>query len=115
MQEFVKLYEYVKANYSEKCFSVTYNNCDIIIVFHNELSIRITFNNYYKIYVNDIFYYNIDEQDIIDTVKDIFSEKYFFCKIKGICHYKIKIIPLTKYIDANHIIGAWTIKQTLKS
>lgn len=114
MKEITQLYEYIKSHHGEKYFSITYNHYNVIVVFHNELSIRFTLDNFYKIYINDVLYYDIDEQDIIHTVDDIFSGEYVFCKIKGIKNYKIKIIPLTKYIDANHIIGAWTMKKTLK-
>ena len=114
MEEIIHLYEYVKTNHTTKYSSITCNEKEIVVAFHKELIVKIIFDGFYKIYINDIFYYAVDVQDIIHTIDDIFSGKYVFCKIKSIRNYKIKIIPMTKYINSNQIVRAWTMEKSLK-
>ena len=114
MEEIICLCEHVKSNHRAKYFDITCIDKEMVVVFHKELIVKIIFDGFYKIYINNVFYYDVDAQDIMNTIDDLFSGKYVFCKIKGIRNYKIKIIPLARYINSNQIICAWSMEKTLK-
>lgn len=109
MKDIDNLYQYIVKSYFNYQ-SILQKENEIIITFHNEFEIKIKLQSFYKIYFNNIFYYDIDCQDIVETIDDLFTKKYAFCKQKN----RIKIIEIEKLHDSTKFINIWTTERTLK-
>ncbi len=109
MSEIEKIYMYINSRFNN-CVSSRCTDNEIIIKFYDGFEMKITFKNRYMIYFNNYFYYDIDGQDIVDTIEEIFSNKYVYCLGKD----KIKIFYQNEKINQIMYTMIWTINKKLK-